>query len=90
MKSKLFPGPSRRPKRTFASAAGNSEYKHVLPDEDGFKEGMVGWKASRPAGGEKGAGRTAPVPFHDKGQSGEGGLAYDASLAGVMSDKGKP
>ena len=38
MKSRgLFPGPSSRPKRSFASAAGNSEYKHVLPDTDGYQ-----------------------------------------------------
>jgi hypothetical protein len=88
--SKLFPGPKSRPKRVFASAAGNSEYKHVLPNEDGYKDGMVGWKAGRSAGGESGAGRITPVPFHDKSQPGQGGLAYDASMAPYLTDKGKP
>jgi hypothetical protein len=91
MKSRgLFPGPSSRPKRTFASAAGNSEYKHVLPDTDGFRDGATGWKAGRSAGGTSGANRLAPIPFHDTAQSGEGGLAWDASAAAAMSDKGKP
>jgi hypothetical protein len=91
MKSRrLFPGPSSRPKRTFASAAGNSEYKHVLPDTDGYRDGSTGWKAGRSAGGTSGANRLAPIPFHDTAQSGEGGLAWDASAAAAMSDKGKP
>jgi hypothetical protein len=91
MKSRgLFPGPSSRPKRTFASAAGNSEYKHVLPDTDGYKDGALGWKAGRSAGGTSGNNRQVPIPFHDTAQSGEGGLAWDASAAAAMSDKGKP
>jgi hypothetical protein len=91
MKSRgLFPGPSTRPKRTFASAAGNSEYKHVLPDTDGYRDGSAGWKAGRSAGGTSGNNRQAPTPFHDTAQSGEGGLAWDASAAAAMSDKGKP
>ncbi len=91
MKSRgLFPGPSSRPKRTFASAAGNSEYKHVLPDTDGFKDGATGWKAGRSAGGTSGNNRQVPMAFHDTTHSGEGGLAWDASAAAAMSDKGKP
>jgi hypothetical protein len=91
MKSRgLFPGPSSRPKRSFASAAGNSEYKHVLPDTDGFRDGALGWKAGRSAGGTSGNNRQVPIPFHDTAQSGEGGLAWDASAAAAMSDKGKP
>jgi hypothetical protein len=30
------------------------------------------------------------MPFNDTAQSGEGGLAWDASAAAAMSDKGKP
>jgi hypothetical protein len=88
--SKLFPGPKRVPKRVFASSAGSSEYKHNLPDTDGFKDGMLGWKAGRSAGGTAGANRQVPVPFHDKGQPGEGGFAYDSSCAPYLTDKGKP
>jgi hypothetical protein len=92
MKSRgLFPGPSSRPKRTFASAAGNSEYKHNLPDTDGFEEGSTGWKAGRSAGGISGANRMAGRPvFQDQALSGDGGLAWDASAAKAMRDKGKP
>jgi hypothetical protein len=91
MKSRgLFPGPSSRPKRTFASAAGNSEYKHVLPDTDGYRDGSTGWKAGRSAGGTSGNNRQAPMPFNDTAQSGEGGLAWDASCAEYMTDKAKP
>jgi hypothetical protein len=62
MKSRgLFPGPSSRPKRTFASAAGNSEYKHTLTDND-FEEGSLGWKAGRSAGGISGANRQTIGP----------------------------
>jgi hypothetical protein len=92
MKSRgLFPGPSSRPKRVFASAAGTSEAKHVLPNTDGYEEGMVGWKASRSAGGNSGKNRLAGRPvFQDKGLSGDGGCAWDASAAKAMGDVGKP
>jgi hypothetical protein len=91
MKSRgLFPGPSSRPKRSFASAAGNSEYTHVLPNTDGYKDGALGWKAGRSAGGTSGNNRQVPMPFKNRGQSGEGGLAYDASCAEYMTDKAKP
>jgi hypothetical protein len=92
MKSRgLFPGPRSVPKRSFASAAGNSEYKHVLPDTNGYQEGMTGWKASRPGGGISGVNRLAGRPlFQDRALSGEGGLAYDASLDSILGDKGKP
>jgi hypothetical protein len=92
MKSRgLFPGPKSRPKRSFASAAGNSEYKHNLPNEDGFQEGMTGWKAGRSAGGVSGNNRQTNRPmFHDKAQSGEGGCAWDASAEKAMRDAGKP
>jgi hypothetical protein len=91
MKSRgLFPGPRSVPKRSFASAAGNSEYKHNLPNTDGFQEGMTGWKSGRTGGGISGRNRLAGRPlFQDKTLSGEGGLAYDASLSSVLGDKGK-
>jgi hypothetical protein len=92
MKSRgLFPGPRSRPKRVFASSAGNSEYKHNLPNEDGFQEGMTGWKASRPAGGISGKNRLAGRPvFQDASLGGDGGLAYEANISHAMGDKGKP
>jgi hypothetical protein len=94
MKSRgLFPGPRSVPKRSFASAAGNSEYKSG-PHTDtgsGGQDGMTGWKAGRSAGGISGKNRLAGRPaFQDKGMSGDGGFAYDASCAGFMTDKGKP
>jgi hypothetical protein len=93
MKSRgLFPGPRSVPKRSgYGGSAGNSEYKHVLPDTDGFQEGMTGWKSGRTGGGISGRNRLAGRPlFQDKSLSGEGGLAYDASLSSVLGDKGKP
>jgi hypothetical protein len=90
MKSKLFPGPSSRPKRVFAASAGNSQHTHVLPNEDGYKGGMLGWKGSRSAGGPGAASRSAAAPHHNSAQAGEGGLAWDSSMSGVMTDKGKP
>ena len=87
----LFPGPRSVPKRIFASAAGNSEYKHNLPDTDGFQEGMTGWKAGRAGGGISGKNRLVGRPsFQDKALQGDGGLAYDASCSQFMADKGKP
>jgi hypothetical protein len=87
----LFPGPKSIPKRTFASAAGNSEYKHNLPNADGFEEGMSGWKAGRSAGGVSGTNRLAGRPvFQDRSLSGDGGLAWDATAAKAMNDPGKP
>ena len=92
MKSRgLFPGPSSRPKRSgYGGSAGNSEYTHVLPNTDGYKDGALGWKAGRSAGGTSGNNRQVPMPFNDTAQPGEGGLAWDASAAAAMSDKGKP
>jgi hypothetical protein len=91
MKSRgLFPGPSSRPKRTFAGAAGNSEYKHNLTDND-FMEGSLGWKAGRSAGGISGKNRQTNRPvFQAKGMTGDGGLAWDDSAAKAMADGGKP
>jgi hypothetical protein len=91
MKSRgLFPGPKSRPKRTFASAAGNSEYTHNLTDNDG-QEGSVGWKAGRSAGGISGRNRQTNRPmFQAKGMSGDGGCAWDASAEAAMADRGKP
>jgi hypothetical protein len=93
MKSRgLFPGPRSVPKRSgYGGSAGNSEYKHVLPDTDGFQEGMTGWRAGRSAGGISGKNRLAYRPlFQDNMLTGEGGLAYDASCRQFMADKGKP
>ena len=92
MKSRgLFPGPSSRPKRSgYGGSAGNSEYTHVLPNTDGYKDGALGWKAGRSAGGTSGNNRQVPMPFKNRGQSGEGGLAYDASCAEYMTEKAKP
>jgi hypothetical protein len=92
MKSRgLVPGPRSVPKRSFASSAGNSEYKHNLPNTDGFQEGMTGWRAGRSAGGISGNNRLAYRPlFQDKSLTGEGGLAYDGSAAPYLTDKGKP
>jgi hypothetical protein len=84
MKSRgLFPGPRSVPKRSgYGGSAGNSEYKHVLPDTDGFQEGMSGIS---------GKNRLAYRPlFQDNMLTGEGGLAYDASCRQFMADKGKP
>jgi hypothetical protein len=91
MKSRgLFPGPKSRPKRTFASSAGNSEYKHTLTDND-FQEGSLGWKAGRSAGGISGKNRQTNRPvFQARGMPGDGGLAWDASAERAMSDGGKP
>jgi hypothetical protein len=87
----LFPGPKSIPKRSFASAAGNSEYKHNLPNTDGFQEGSLGWRAGRSAGGISGRNRQAGRPtFQDKSLSGDGGLSWDSSASAAMSDKGKP
>ena len=91
MKSRgLFPGPSSRPKRVFANAAGNSEYKHTNPNAD-FDEGSLGWHAGRSAGGISGKNRMSGRPvFQDKSLLGDGGLAWDASAARAMDDKLKP
>jgi hypothetical protein len=92
MKSRgLFPGPRSIPKRSFNSAAGNSEYKHALPNTDGYQDGMTGWKAGRSAGGVSGENRTAGSPiFNDSSLIGEGGLAYDKSAKPFLTDQGKP
>jgi hypothetical protein len=91
MKTKLFPGPSSRPKRSgYGGSAGNSQYTHVLPNTDGYRDGTTGWRAGRSAGGTSGANKQVPPPYHDKSQPGEGGLAYDASCAEYLTDKGKP
>jgi hypothetical protein len=89
--SGLFPHKAAYRRGNRNSAAGNSEYKHNLPNEDGYEEGSVGWKASRQAGGQSGNNRLAGRPvFQAKGMSGEGGLAWDTSAAKAMTDHGKP
>jgi hypothetical protein len=93
MKSRgLFPGPKSVPKRSFASAAGNSEYSKTHTDTGkGYEVGMTGWKASRPAGGISGANRLAGRPLaQDRSLQGDGGFAVDSSAAPYVLDKGKP
>jgi len=88
----LFPGPRSRPKRTFASAAGNSEYNAPEgPHTHDYRDGMLGWRGSRPGGGAKMSDKSADRPkISGKGElAGDGGLAWDASAAIAMSDKGK-
>ena len=94
MKSRgLFPGPRSVPKRSgFGGSAGNSEYTHVLPNTDGFQEGMTGWKAGRTGGGISGKNRLAGRPIFDdhSDSGGEGGFACDPALNALLGDKGKP
>jgi hypothetical protein len=81
------------PKRAgFGGSAGNSQYSKTHTDTGkGYEEGMTGWKASRPAGGISGNNRLAQRPgYMDKSLTGDGGLAYDASMAPYLNDKGKP
>lgn len=86
----LFPGPRSIPKRVTRMNAGNSEYKHTLPNTDDYEIGAVGWKSGRAGGGETGQRMTGRPIYSHTVQAGEGGLAYDGSAAGAMSDKGKP
>lgn len=90
MKSRgLFPGPRSRPKRSFNSAAGNSEYRSTPPGPPG--NGSLGWKAGRSAGGISGANRQTNRPTYNHGPTpGDGGLAWDSSADAAMRDAGKP
>jgi hypothetical protein len=93
MKSRgLFPGPKSVPKRTFSSSAGNSEYKSG-PHTDtgkGYEDGMLGWRTGRMGGGMSNAQRLVGRPLQFDKMPGEGGMAYDASAAPYLDDKGKP
>lgn len=86
----LFPGPRSVPRRRFNSAAGNSEYRHVLPNTDDYEIGSVGWKYGRAGGGETGQRMTGRPIWNHTPQTGEGGLAWDASADSAMRDRGKP
>lgn len=89
----LFPGPRSIPKRLFQSAAGNSEYRHVLPDTNDYETGAVGWRSGRAGGGETGQRMKGPGQrpiWNHVAQTGEGGLAWDASATQAMTDRGKP
>jgi hypothetical protein len=93
----LFPGPKSRPKRVFASAAGSPPVAPKQHTDDGFgyEQGMMGWKAGRMAGGQsidqpmKGKPASAGGAQFDSLQ-GEGGMAYDSSMAPYLSDRSKP
>lgn len=87
----LFPGPRSVPKRSgYGGSAGNSQYTHVLPDTNDFEIGATGWKSGRAGGGETGQRMAGRPIWNHTPQTGEGGLAWDASAAQAMTDKGKP
>jgi hypothetical protein len=91
----LFPGPKSIPKRSFASAAGNSSSDNRPgaqgPHTHDYRDGMLGWRGSRPGGGEKFSDKNSDRPkISGQGELlGDGGLAWDSSAAIAMSDKGK-
>lgn len=92
MKSKgLFPHRAQRSGYRNHSAAGNSSSSNKPgPSSDGYKEGMLGWREGRVAGGQTMSQKLGPARPTDRSMAGDGGLAYDSSAAGAMRDTGKP
>jgi hypothetical protein len=92
MKSKgLFPKRSAfRGTNRFGGTAGNSTSAYSAPNDDGYKQGMLGWRSSPRAGGQSMGQQSdnRPQPT-DKGMAGNGGLAWDSSMSGYMAEKGK-
>lgn len=94
MKSKgVFPrgGPvARRRSNVGGGSAGNSTTAYTAPNDDGYKDGMLGWRASRKGGGTSGDDMIADRPKgNNRSMSGAGGLAWDSSMSGYMGSKGK-
>lgn len=91
MKSKtLFPRRASRSGTKNNSAAGNSTATYSAPDNDGYKDGMLGWRGSRRAGGMAGDDMISDRPkLNNRGMSGSGGLAWDSSMSPYMGTKGK-
>lgn len=71
-------------------SAGNSTEPYSAPDNDGYKDGMLGWRSSRKAGGTSGDDMLADRPkASNKSMSGSGGWAWDSSAAPYMGTKGR-
>jgi hypothetical protein len=88
--SGIFPHKAGYKRGARNSAAGNSSAAYSAPDTDGYKDGMLGYRASRKGGGQSGADMLDDRPKNtDKGMSGSGGYAWDSSMSPYMGKKGK-
>lgn len=78
-------------KNLFGGSAGNSASNNKPTSGDGYKEGMLGWREGRQAGGQSISQKVAekPIPT-DTRLDGHGGLAFDRSAAAAMNDSGRP
>jgi hypothetical protein len=93
----IFPAsrtPNRRDRAKGGGSAGNSSGGDGnRQGGNGYETGMVGWKGSRQSGGENMDQKLVDKPMYVddmRSSPGEGGCAWDKSMAPYMDDKGKP
>jgi len=93
MKSRLFPSRSSGARRTdrFGGSAGNSASNNRPTSGDGYKEGMLGDRASPAGGGQRIADKLNERPAAvEHGLRGAGGCAWDSSMDNAYRDEPAP